>query len=237
MRVTRIDIENMKYIKHVTIPMYRQYNQLYADNEDEAWDLMVSHDIVLRAIRNKWIHLSNVCTERMNSDTRISAVFQDDNDYVRTDNGDLAPACYKAVLKKAKPDMWCTDIIIDYFYSNNGDRGPWIPVKDTKQMLWKLRACCYEIIMDSKKDDDNYGVMKVDTFLYDMVKFTDKDVRSDFTILLPWMMFDDGTYGRTVIINDPYRFTTSKEIHSIFNTYLETYCEGNFFTVVLCKKE
>ena len=237
MRVTRVEIENMRCIKHAVIPMYRQINQVYADTEGEKWDIMVSHDIVLRAIKKDWTHLSNVCTDRMNIDSRITAIFQDDNDYVRTSNGDLAPACYKAVLKKARPESWNTDIVIDYFYSNDGDCGPWHPLGDNKLILRKIRQCCQEIIMDSLIDDDRYGVMKIDTFTYDMVKYADKDVRSDFTILLPWMMFDDETYGRTVIINDPYCMTTSDKIHTIFNTYLKTHCEGNFFTVVLCKKE
>ena len=237
MRVTRIEIENMRYIKHAVIPMYRQINQVYADTEGEKWDLMVAHDIVLRAIRNDWTHVSNVCTERMDVDSRITAIFQDDNDYVRTSNGDLAPACYKAVMRKAKPELWCTDIAIEYFYSNDGDNGPWYPLGDNKLILRKMKQCCQEIIMDNFRSDDSYGVIKIDNFVYELIRYADKDVRSDFTIMLPWMIFDDDMYGRTVIINDPFMLTSTDKIHTIFNTYLKMYCEGNFFTAIMYKKE
>ena len=233
MRATKVIMKNWRYIKDVELPLYKELNQVYVPDKKDAWDIMVGNDIIFMAIAKNWTnHVSNVCTEEMTMDSEVSAIFMDD-DFHRLETGELIPYFYKTTMKKVRPEVWSCEIKIEYFRSEKGEDGPWIP-ENNALILKKIKHACEDVIYDDEENSDR--IMIPEHFLEEII-WDGREYRADIASLIPWMILDERkTYGNTIVMRNIYEGVESQDIIDEFNDYIESNCEGKYIQFITSKE-
>lgn len=229
MRAIQLHLGNLKHIKDVTVPMYRKINQVYVPDKGDSWDMSMTGDILFRAIKNGWkTSVSNICTELMNIESDITALFQDDSMH-RLETGELVPDMYKAVMRKKDDKSYSTDIIIEYYHSLKGDLGPWERIDEDSHEVRMIKWACEDMILDCKDNGDKLHVPK---HILEEINWSSREFRADCASLIPWMILDDDMRDVTMWMDDPYSHVMSQETTDQFNLYLEGYSEGNHIVLI-----